>query len=389
MTPSSTCTLPLVSVVLPAYNAAPFIRRTLESVLAQTYEKLEVLVVDDGSTDATIDIVKEMAARDQRVVLLRQPNRGVAAARNLAIEVSRGEFIAPIDADDIWYPHKIERQVECLTQAGPSVGVVYCWWTRIDEDDRITGYSPQWTIEGNVFMALIYRNFVGNASLPLIRRAALDRVGLYDPGLKAQDAQGCEDRDIYLRLAERYEFRVVPDYLMGYRKVSTSMSRNHLKMLRSYNLVAEAIRSRHPEVPEKVFRWSQSHFYMYIANTSASCGHHGDAIRFTMQAISTDPVLLTSIKPLKLLLNSSLKLVAKGLGLPASGWRSRLRGMKRARVQTQTDIKDGMAAAVVTPVLQRPKGLYERISRYRLKQMLDLPQPNRARYGGKVLDRSY
>lgn len=388
MTPSPFLNLPLVSVIIPAYNASPFIRRTLASVLAQTYDHFEVLVVDDGSTDDTVAIVQEVAAADARVRLFRQPNRGVAAARNLAIRASRGEFIAPIDADDVWYPRKIEKQVECMLKAGPSVGVVYCWWTRIDEDDQLTGYSPQWAVEGDVFKALIYRNFVGNASLPLIRREALDRIGLYNTNLKSQDAQGCEDRDIYLRLAERYEFRVVPDYLMGYRKVATSMSRNHLKMLRSYNLVADAIKNRHPEIPEKVFRWSQSHFYMYIANTSAGCGQHGDAIRMILWAISTDPVLLTSVKPWKLLLNCTLKSTAGAVGLPVTEWRMRMRGKKKTKNVSHAASEKTSTSEGELLRKRRSRGLYERISQHRLAQMLDVAKPERERYVRKALDRS-
>jgi glycosyltransferase involved in cell wall biosynthesis len=112
-------TVPLVSVTIPAYNAAPYIRQTLESVLFQTYRNLEVIVVDDGSQDETGRIVEYAAKNDDRVILLRQPNQGVAEARNAAIKKSRGEYIAPIDADDLWHPEKIERQVQCILQAGP------------------------------------------------------------------------------------------------------------------------------------------------------------------------------------------------------------------------------------------------------------------------------
>jgi len=96
--------LPLVSVIVPAYNAEAFIAQTLDSIISQTYQNIEILVVDDGSQDRTPEIVESFAQRDQRITLLRQANAGVAAARNLAIEKSNGEYIAPIDADDIWYP---------------------------------------------------------------------------------------------------------------------------------------------------------------------------------------------------------------------------------------------------------------------------------------------
>ena len=119
--------LPLVSVIIPAYNTAAFISKTLDSVLSQTYRNLEVLVVDDGSQDETPEIVKLIAQSDRRVTLLRQANAGVAAARNLAIQKSSGEYIAPIDADDIWFPQNLEKQVQYMLEASPLVGLVYAW----------------------------------------------------------------------------------------------------------------------------------------------------------------------------------------------------------------------------------------------------------------------
>jgi glycosyltransferase involved in cell wall biosynthesis len=102
--------LPLVSVIVPAYNAEEFIGETLNSALSQTYSNIEILVVDDGSQDRTSEVVKAFVQKDERVILLQQANAGVAAARNLAIEKSRGEYIAPLDADDIWYPQKLEKR---------------------------------------------------------------------------------------------------------------------------------------------------------------------------------------------------------------------------------------------------------------------------------------
>jgi len=193
---------PLVSVIIPAYNAETFIERTLNSVLTQTYTNIEVLVVDDGSQDRTGQILESIADNDRRVRLFTQKNAGVAAARNLAIEQSTGDYIAPIDADDIWYPQKLQKQVQCMLSKGPAVGLVYAWQVRIDEDDRILGpvdiqsYEDFSSAEGNVLPALVYCNFLGSASTPLIRRSCLQQVGGYNTLLKSLDAQGCEDWDI-------------------------------------------------------------------------------------------------------------------------------------------------------------------------------------------------
>ena len=124
---------PLVSVIIPAFNAAEYIRQTLNSVLAQTYQAMEVIVVDDGSSDATGAIVEEFVKKDARVQLVRQSNAGVGAARNTAIRMARGEYIAPLDADDIWFPEKLEKQVACMEQCGEETGLVYCWSTLVDK----------------------------------------------------------------------------------------------------------------------------------------------------------------------------------------------------------------------------------------------------------------
>jgi glycosyltransferase involved in cell wall biosynthesis len=256
---------PLVSVIIPAYNAEAFIQQTLGSVLSQTYKNIEVLVVDDGSQDRTPEIVRLVAQADSRVRLLQQANVGVAIARNRAIQLSKGEYIAPLDADDVWYPEKLEKQVNCFLQASPYVGLVYCWSAHIDEENQLTGGWIAHGLEGQVFFPLVYRNFIGNASAPLMRRTCLEQVGLYNTNLKMQNAQGTEDWDIYLRIAEKYEFRVIPELLVGYRQVNGSMSCDYSKMTRSHNLIMKSIRQNHPDIPEIVYRWSTSDLYFHFA----------------------------------------------------------------------------------------------------------------------------
>jgi glycosyltransferase involved in cell wall biosynthesis len=294
---------PLVSVIIPAYNAEIFIARTLQSVLSQTYQNIEVLVVDDGSKDRTAEIVESFAQKDSRIILLQQTNAGVAAARNLAIEKSRGEYIAPIDADDIWYPQKLEKQVQCMLEAEPSVGLVYAWSTFINEEDVIIGkytsyyYQNIPSIEGYVYPAMMYTNLIGNASVPLIRRSCFEKVGFYNCKLKEQNAQGCEDWDIYLRIAEFYQFRVVPEFLIGYRQVKGSMSKSYQSMAKSYDLVMADSKKRHPEIPIYIYNWSASSFYIYVVNKSRESGDYWSTLIWLCKAIKLDysPLLQTWI----------------------------------------------------------------------------------------------
>ena len=156
---------PLVSGIMPVYNGAEFVGCALESILLQTYRNIEVIVVNDGSTDATQEILEGYAARDPRITVVHQENGGVARARNRAIAESTSEFIAPIDAYDIWSPDKISRQLSRMLAVGDSVGMVYSWWAWIGPAGEVLDRSPRWTIEGTVFERLVAINFVGNASV--------------------------------------------------------------------------------------------------------------------------------------------------------------------------------------------------------------------------------
>jgi cellulose synthase/poly-beta-1,6-N-acetylglucosamine synthase-like glycosyltransferase len=175
---------PTVSVIIPAYNAQRYIRRTLNSVLAQTYPKLEVIVVNDGSTDETKKVVEATIAGDTRFRLINQSNAGVAAARNTGLAHALGDLIATLDADDLWHPTKLDMQVRKLLNT-PAAGLVYCWSRWIDTNDKIL-WQPALppAFEGRALVAAIFQNFVGNGSTPLMWRSCLKKVSGYDEELR-------------------------------------------------------------------------------------------------------------------------------------------------------------------------------------------------------------
>ena len=127
----------LVSAIVPAFNAEKTLSETLDSIRAQTHPKLEIIVVDDGSTDSTPAIVRAHQSADPRIRLVQQENAGVASARNAAAAEARGAFLAPIDADDLWHPVKIERQLAQFAEGAADVGVVYSWFALLDAKSRI------------------------------------------------------------------------------------------------------------------------------------------------------------------------------------------------------------------------------------------------------------
>jgi len=255
----------LVSVVIPLHNGGETIERTLKTVLAQSWGCIEVVVVDDGSTDEGPGRMARVAAQDSRVRLLQQPNGGVAAARNHGASVARGDFLAFVDADDLWSPEKLELQMAAMREGGEGVGLVYTWSALIDAQDRIYSTEHQPQAEGWVLRDLCRGNFVGNGSSPLLRRAAFEAVGGYDASLRARGAQGCEDLMIYLRVAELYEFRVVRRFLTGYRVTHNNMSSDALRMLRSCELTLAGFRERYPQYAPEFAAHSRDMVYWLMA----------------------------------------------------------------------------------------------------------------------------
>jgi len=238
---------PTVGVIVPMYNAERTIGATLESVSSQTYSELDIVVVNDGSTDTSAAIVAEHASRDTRIRLVHQKNSGVAAARNFGAALTTAEFLAFIDADDLWAPSKIAQQVSALLAGGSMAGLAYCWFAMIDAEDRVFSMDNRPLVEGRVLQLMCRNNFVGNGSSMMLRRTAFLAAGGFDPSLRVQNAQGCEDMLMCMRVAEQFEFRVVPQYLVGYRMTNTNMSSDVRQMLRSCEIVFTEFREKYPE----------------------------------------------------------------------------------------------------------------------------------------------
>ena len=284
--------LPRVSVVIPAHNAAATIGHTIASACGQTLRDLEVIVVDDGSTDATAETVHQIAQTHPRVRLIRQENAGVATARNRGIAAARGTYIAPLDADDLGSRVNFTAQVERMERGGSDMGVVSCWWLTAKATPDSVEPTYGWRIEGRVFNELLRINFIGCASLPLIRRSALEAVGGYEADFQHQNAQGCEDWDLSLRLAERYEFGLVPEYLAIYRHTPTSMSTQTDQMLRSHQLMLDRLRQRQPDVDPGLMRASQAEITAHLGAIRLRNGDLAGALRLGFRAIKTSPQLL-------------------------------------------------------------------------------------------------
>jgi glycosyltransferase involved in cell wall biosynthesis len=266
----------LVSVIIPAYNAAATLDETLRSVRSQTHRNLEIIVVDDGSRDETVAIARRHAMRDPRLRVLAQRNGGVAAARNHGIAASSAELVAPVDADDLWAPEKIEKQLAALRAGGERVALVYTWHAVIDAESRITSTAYRPSESGDVLRRMCRGNLVGNGSSPLMRKSAVLEAGGYDASLRARNAQGCEDVKLYFRIAERHHFALVPEFLTGYRQTRRNMSSDALQMLRSWELVAAEMSQRHPDCRAET-RDGTAHLVGWLLGRALGGGRWRDA----------------------------------------------------------------------------------------------------------------
>jgi len=234
---------------VPAFNAAETLPETLGSVRNQTYRNLDIVVVDDGSTDDTAAIVHSHMKQEPRLRLLQQRNGGVASARNAGIDAAAGDFVAFIDADDLWHPTKIAKQMALLLSANATMALVYAPFRLIDADGHVLGSQNRIGVDGWVLYRHFHVNLVGNGSAILVRKAVLQELGGFDTSLREAQAEGCEDLLLQLRIAARYQFGEVPEYLVGYRRRPGSMSSDTEQMLRSGMLAVRRALAECGDIP--------------------------------------------------------------------------------------------------------------------------------------------
>lgn len=266
-----------VSVIVPTRNRADVIPRALESALAQEEVALEVIVIDDGSTDRTPELIRDWSRGDPRLHMVRnQESLGAAAARNRAVEQATGEFLAFLDDDDEWLPGKLRSQVD-MARRGPA-GVVYCRFMEIDADG---GERQGARIEFDVTSArpaLVRGNLIGLSTV-LVRRSSFDKVGGFDVRLPR-----LQDWDLWIRLAgaERFAFMDTP--CVRVHLLEESISTDHAALARAADLLAEKYRVELP-LP----RGEHADLLLSLARLLARAGHAGGARRLARRAVLRDP----------------------------------------------------------------------------------------------------
>jgi glycosyltransferase involved in cell wall biosynthesis len=222
--------MPKVDIITPAYNAARYLPAAIESVIAQTFEDWRIVLVDDGSTDNTADVVAPFVDRlGPKLKYIQQPNRGLpAAARNVAIANSSAEFLALLDADDVWLPCRLSESLQCF-EGRPEVGLTYGFNDRIDSEGKIldTFDRRQKHGEGRIAPYIYMRKIDLPCPTVTFRRKCVDEVGPFD---ESRSLRGIEDRDLWLRIALRYEVALVPKLIAHYRMSPNSVSSDSGRM---------------------------------------------------------------------------------------------------------------------------------------------------------------
>jgi len=272
----------LVSVVIATYNMSRYLPHAVESVLAQSYPHVEVHIVDDGSTDDTPRLVRRWHDHP-RVRLHRQRNRGQARAKNAGVRLSRGAFVAFLDADDLWLPDKLAAQMPLFER--PEVGVVYSDFERMDGLGAPLPREPTRLHRGWVSGPLLIENFVGFPTA-VVRRAYLEHYGAFDENL----AMGI-DYDLWLRLSAHCEFDFVASTTARYRVWSGQMSGNYRERYRSGIRIMQSFLDKNPHAVEPaVVRSAWAHTYTGRGNASLWRGQdRAGALRDYARALSFRP----------------------------------------------------------------------------------------------------
>jgi len=224
---------PTVSVIIPTYNRAHLVGRAIQSVLEQTYQDFELIVVDDGSTDNTKEVVKGF--NDKRIkYILHEKNKGATAARNTGIKAARGEYIAFQDSDDEWLPVKLEKQMKVFEAASPEVGVVYTGFWRIESNKKI--YIPSEKVarkEGNIHAELLRGNFVDTPTA-VVKKDCFAKVGIFDERLPR-----LQDWELFIRISKDYHFKCVDEPLLISYYQPHSISADQSALIRALKLILE------------------------------------------------------------------------------------------------------------------------------------------------------
>ena len=271
-----------VSVIIPTFNREKLLKRSIKSVLNQTYPNLECLVVDDGSTDNTKDVI--MNFNDNRINYIKHKlNKHASAARNTGIQAAKGDYIAFLDDDDEWLPEKLKKQVYLLEQSSINIGLVYCWMTYLIGEKELYNYTP--TLKGYIFNDMLDKQAIGNSSTLLVRRNIIGEIGGFDESLPRGN-----DGDFIRRVCRKYEVDYVPEVLVkvytghGNQRISSNNKESIKNAIKGEKIKFSKFHKELNALPEQ-----KSNIYTHIGNHYAALRHFKSAFRYYLKAIIASP----------------------------------------------------------------------------------------------------
>jgi GT2 family glycosyltransferase len=277
---------PLISVVIPAHNAESFLCTAIDSVVSQTYPLIEIIIVDDGSVDATAKLALDY--QDARLIVLQKENGGAGSARNLGIEHAKGEYIAYLDADDFWMPDKLARQIQ-LMQENMNIGFT----STATKVQSITGeFLNYWLcpeVSTSSFLETLFlctAAVAGSASSVMVRKDLQLKVGFFDESMRGQ-----EDTDMWLRLSAAGEYACIPEVLTVVQKRPASRS-THLSSMRD-SMMRMMKKNRHLLPAEKrgaFWRDALAGEFCDYAKWEARSGRRAQALLRLCQAFALSPI---------------------------------------------------------------------------------------------------
>jgi glycosyltransferase involved in cell wall biosynthesis len=282
-----------VSAIIPVYGAEKYIAATVQSVLDQTYKNFEVLIIDDASPDRSIEICQQFT--DPRIKIIRQQNRGLAGARNTGIRHAQGDYLAFLDADDLWLPEKLEKHVEHLENS-PSVGVSFSCSAFIDETGKPLGLYQKPKLTGITIPNLLCRNPISNGSAPVIRREVFEAIKFQDNLYGTVEDfyfddrfRASEDIECWFRIAIQTEWQIegIPEALTLYRVNSGGLSASVFKQLDSWEQVIEKTRSYAPDLVAQWENPARAYQLRYLARRAITLKDGSIAVKLFHRALAT------------------------------------------------------------------------------------------------------
>ncbi|NEO98996.1 MAG: glycosyltransferase family 2 protein [Symploca sp. SIO2E9] len=287
-----------ISVIVPIYGVEKYIAATVQSVLNQTYENFELLLVDDESPDQSIEICQQFS--DSRIKIIHQKNRGLAGARNAGIRQAQGEYLAFLDGDDLWLPQKLERQVEHLNNS-PEVGVSFSRSALIDEEGNPLGIYLMPKLKGITAYDLFRESPVGNGSAPVIRREVFEAIkfqdnlhGTVEDCYFDEQFRRSEDIECWLRIILQTPWKIegISEVLTLYRLNSGGLSANLLKQFESWEQVLAKTNSYAPELIAQWGNLSRGCRLRYLARNAIRMQNGAIAVELCHRSLAAHWQLL-------------------------------------------------------------------------------------------------